>query len=69
MTDHSTGQVTGAMFTVYVRNELCCSSLLEEAVDFDPMMAPLPVVTEETTCSVEDIIRRRILDQVRTTCM
>ena len=39
-------------------------SLLEEAVDFDPMTVPAPVVSEETTHSIEEIIKQRILDQV-----
>ena len=40
------------------------TSLLAEAVDFDPMTAPAPVITEDTTRTLEDIIRQRILDQV-----
>ena len=43
---------------------MCVCSLLEETVDFEPMTAPAPVVSEETTHSLEDIIRQRILDQV-----
>ena len=43
-------------------NIMC--SLLEDSVDFDPMTAPAPVVSEETTQVIEDIIRQRILDQV-----
>ncbi|CAI8004024.1 U3 small nucleolar ribonucleoprotein protein MPP10 [Geodia barretti] len=42
------------------------NSLLEEAMDFEPMSVPAPVVSEDTTQSLEDIVRQRILDQVCT---
>ena len=35
-------------------------SLLEEAVDFDNLSRPTPMITEERTEEIEDIIRRRI---------
>ncbi len=39
-------------------------SLLEEDLSFDHMSRPPLVVTEETTKSLEDLIKKRIVDEV-----
>ena len=38
------------------------NSLLDETLDFEVASKPVPVITEEITKSIEDIIRQRILD-------
>lgn len=38
------------------------NSLLEQDLEFDRIMKPAPVITEESVGSLEDLIKRRILD-------
>ncbi|KAJ1854838.1 u3 small nucleolar ribonucleoprotein MPP10 [Coemansia sp. RSA 638] len=39
------------------------NSLLAEDLDFDHMQKPVPVVTQEATLTLEDVIKRRILNE------
>ncbi|KAJ1837250.1 U3 snoRNP protein, partial [Coemansia sp. RSA 2708] len=39
------------------------NSLLAEDLDFDHMQKPVPVVTQDATASLEDVIKRRILNE------
>ncbi|KAJ2455754.1 U3 snoRNP protein [Coemansia sp. RSA 2336] len=39
------------------------NSLLEEDLDFDHMQKPVPVITRDATVTLEDVIKRRILNE------
>lgn len=45
------------------RGDRPVNSLLEEYVEFDHGSKPVPVITQASTRSLEDIIKRRIKDE------